>query len=67
MSEVIAAVTYSRPSITDQEQSIDRQREQVERYAAARAYRVAGEYMDEGIAGDVFDVIVVDDSSRRSR
>jgi DNA invertase Pin-like site-specific DNA recombinase len=38
-----------------QEDSIDRQRDQVTRYAATRGYRLVAEYKDEGIAGDVFD------------
>jgi DNA invertase Pin-like site-specific DNA recombinase len=37
-----------------QEDSIDRQRGGVLPYAKARGYRVAGEYVDEGIAGDEF-------------
>jgi site-specific DNA recombinase len=46
---------YLRKSTDDQEQSIERQRGQVKAYAAARHYRVVKEYVDEGIAGDVFD------------
>lgn len=49
------AATYFRKSTDEQEQSIDRQRGQVATYAAARGYRVVQEYVDEGIAGDVFD------------
>src|SRR5262249_18855397 len=48
-------VAYYRKSTDEQEQSIDRQRAQVERYAAARGYRLLREYTDEGIAGDIFD------------
>jgi DNA invertase Pin-like site-specific DNA recombinase len=51
----LSAVTYLRKSTDEQKQSIGRQRDQVARYAAARGYRLAREYVDEGIAGDVFD------------
>jgi DNA invertase Pin-like site-specific DNA recombinase len=51
----LRAGTYLRKSTDKQEQSIDRQRGQVATYAAARGYRVVQEYVDEGIAGDVFD------------
>jgi site-specific DNA recombinase len=46
--------TYLRKSTDEQEQSIGRQRSQVAAYAAARRYRVVAEYVDEGVAGDVF-------------
>ena len=46
MSEPIPAVTYHRASTNEQEQSIERQRAQVEAYAAARGYRVVGAYED---------------------
>jgi site-specific DNA recombinase len=49
------AVTYLRKSTDEQEQSIGRQREQVAHYATSRGYQVIHEYVDEGIAGDVFD------------
>jgi DNA invertase Pin-like site-specific DNA recombinase len=49
------AGTYLRKSTDEQEQSIGRQRSQVATYAAARGYRVVQEYVDEGVAGDVFD------------
>jgi DNA invertase Pin-like site-specific DNA recombinase len=38
-----------------QEESIDRQRAAVAPYAARQGYEPAGEYADEGVAGDVFD------------
>jgi DNA invertase Pin-like site-specific DNA recombinase len=47
MSEPIPAVTYHRASTNEQEQSIERQRAQVEAYAAAHGYRVVGAYEDE--------------------
>jgi site-specific DNA recombinase len=46
---------YLRKSTDQQEQSIGRQRDAATRYAASRGYRVVAEYVDEGIAGDVFD------------
>jgi DNA invertase Pin-like site-specific DNA recombinase len=49
------ACLYLRKSTDEQEQSIGRQREQATAYATARGYRVVQEYVDEGIAGDVFD------------
>ena len=49
------AATYLRKSTDEQEQSIGRQRGQVAVYAAGRGYRIVQEYVDEGIAGDVFD------------
>jgi DNA invertase Pin-like site-specific DNA recombinase len=52
---LIPAVAYYRKSTDEQAQSIDRQRAQVEHYAAARGYRLVHEYKDEGIAGDIFD------------
>jgi DNA invertase Pin-like site-specific DNA recombinase len=41
-------------STAEQEDSIDRQRSQVLPHCERRGYRVAGEYCDEGIAGDEF-------------
>jgi DNA invertase Pin-like site-specific DNA recombinase len=49
------AAAYYRKSTDEQAQSIDRQRDQVTRYAAGRGYQLAAEFRDEGIAGDVFD------------
>jgi site-specific DNA recombinase len=46
---------YFRKSTDRQEDSIDRQRGGVLAYAQAHGYRMAGEYVDEGIAGDEFD------------
>jgi DNA invertase Pin-like site-specific DNA recombinase len=51
----IRAALYLRKSTDEQEQSIDRQRDAVTRYAAGRGYHLTHEYVDEGIAGDVFD------------
>jgi site-specific DNA recombinase len=51
----IRAGLYYRKSTDDQKDSIDRQRNGVTRYAAGKGYESAGEYVDEGIAGDVFD------------
>jgi DNA invertase Pin-like site-specific DNA recombinase len=48
------AALYFRMSTDRQEDSIDRQRGGVLPYAKARGYRLAGEYVDEGIAGDEF-------------
>jgi DNA invertase Pin-like site-specific DNA recombinase len=50
------AAHYYRKSTDRQEDSIDRQRDAVAAYARRRGYEPAGEpYVDEGIAGDVFD------------
>src|SRR5947199_56221 len=48
----ISAVAYYRMSTDKQEDSIDRQRSQVELYAERRGYKIIREYRDEGIAGD---------------
>jgi DNA invertase Pin-like site-specific DNA recombinase len=48
------AAFYFRKSTDRQEDSIDRQRSGVLAYANTRGYRPAGEYQDEGIAGDEF-------------
>lgn len=48
----VAAVAYYRMSTDRQEDSIDRQRSQVELYAARHGYRIIEDYADEGIAGD---------------
>jgi site-specific DNA recombinase len=55
MSEPISAVAYYRMSDDDQANSIPRQREQVEPYAAREGYRLLSSYEDEGIPGDEFD------------
>jgi DNA invertase Pin-like site-specific DNA recombinase len=52
---VLRACAYYRKSTDDQANSIDRQRNEVVHYTAARGYRLVAEYKDEGIAGDVFD------------
>jgi DNA invertase Pin-like site-specific DNA recombinase len=46
------AVAYYRMSTDRQEDSIDRQRAQVEAYAARQGYVIVRDYIDEGIAGD---------------
>src|SRR5262245_26313645 len=51
-AEMVSAVAYYRMSTDKQEDSIERQRSQVEPYAARHGYRVVREYIDEGIAGD---------------
>src|SRR5579871_5867157 len=52
MSEPIRAVAYYRMSTDKQEDSIDRQRSQVEPYAPKHGYTILRDYMDEGIGGD---------------
>jgi DNA invertase Pin-like site-specific DNA recombinase len=51
----LRACAYYRKSTDEQEQSIDRQRDQVTRYAAGRGYRIVADFTDEGISGDEFD------------
>jgi DNA invertase Pin-like site-specific DNA recombinase len=51
----LRACAYYRKSTDEQEQSIDRQRDQVTRYATGRGYRIVAEFKDEGISGDEFD------------
>lgn len=46
------AVAYLRKSTDMQAVSIDRQRKQVQEYAAKHGYTITEEYIDEGIAGD---------------
>jgi DNA invertase Pin-like site-specific DNA recombinase len=46
------AGTYYRMSDDKQENSIERQRSQVEPYALKKGYRIVCEYIDEGIPGD---------------
>jgi DNA invertase Pin-like site-specific DNA recombinase len=56
MSAVPRAAAYLRKSTHRQEDSIERQREAVLTYAKHRGYELTGApYIDEGIAGDVFD------------
>jgi site-specific DNA recombinase len=52
MSAPVRAVAYYRMSDDRQENSIERQRSQVEPYAARHGYAVVRDYTDEGIAGD---------------
>jgi site-specific DNA recombinase len=51
----VRAVAYYRMSTDKQEDSIDRQRSQVEPHAARHGYVIVRDYVDEGIAGDEFD------------
>jgi DNA invertase Pin-like site-specific DNA recombinase len=48
----IDAAAYYRMSDDRQENSIERQRSQVEPYASRKRYRIVREYIDEGISGD---------------
>ncbi len=50
----IKAASYFRMSTDKQEDSIERQRSQVEPYARKQGYELVAEYVDEGIAGDEF-------------
>jgi DNA invertase Pin-like site-specific DNA recombinase len=47
----VRAACYFRMSRDDQENSIERQRGQVYPYVARKAYHIAREYKDEGVAG----------------
>ena len=47
-----AVAVYYRMSTNQQEDSIERQRSQVEPYCQAHGYTIVREYKDEGIAGD---------------
>jgi len=49
---IINAVAYYRMSTDKQEDSIARQRSQLEPYAERNGYRILRDYIDEGIAGD---------------
>ncbi len=51
----LRAAFYFRMSTDRQEDSVERQRAGVAPYAARQGYQHAGDYVDEGIAGDVFD------------
>jgi DNA invertase Pin-like site-specific DNA recombinase len=51
-SSPVHAVAYYRMSTDRQEDSIERQKSQVEAYAARQGYQIIREYTDEGIAGD---------------
>jgi DNA invertase Pin-like site-specific DNA recombinase len=53
MPTPIPAAAYYRFSDDRQENSIARQRSQVEPYAAKHGYQIVREYTDEGISGDV--------------
>jgi DNA invertase Pin-like site-specific DNA recombinase len=48
----VRAAAYYRMSTLRQEDSIDRQRSQVEPYAEKHDYQIVREYIDEGVAGD---------------
>jgi len=48
----VVTVAYLRMSDLRQENSIDRQRSQIEAYAAKNGYTISREYIDEGISGD---------------
>jgi DNA invertase Pin-like site-specific DNA recombinase len=52
MPTPVRAVAYYRMSTLRQEDSIERQRSQVEPFAAHNGYTIIAEYKDEGIAGD---------------
>jgi site-specific DNA recombinase len=45
-------VAYLRRSTSKQEKSLDDQRTEIERYAAANGYRIVRWYQDDGISGD---------------
>ena len=51
-SELISAVGYLRRSTSRQEKSLDDQRSEIERYAAANGYQIVRWYQDDGISGD---------------
>jgi site-specific DNA recombinase len=51
MSQRIRAAAYYRMSDDKQENSIDRQKSQVEPYSARRGYEIVRVYIDEGISG----------------
>jgi DNA invertase Pin-like site-specific DNA recombinase len=46
------AVAYLRRSTSRQEKSLEDQRTEIERYAAAHGYRILRWYLDDGISGD---------------
>jgi site-specific DNA recombinase len=48
----IPAVAYLRRSTSRQEKSLEDQRSEIERYAAANGYRILRWYQDDGISGD---------------
>jgi site-specific DNA recombinase len=48
----IPTVAYLRRSTSKQEKSLDDQRSEIERYAAANGYRIVRWYQDDGISGD---------------
>jgi len=51
----IRVVLYLRMSSERQEDSIDRQQDELLRYATRLGYRILGEYRDEAISGDKTD------------
>ena len=48
----VPAVAYLRRSTSRQEKSLDDQRTEIERYAAANGYRILRWFQDDGISGD---------------
>lgn len=54
-SGLIPAVGYLRRSTSKQEKSLDDQRAEIERYAAAHGYRIVAWFIDDGISGDATD------------
>jgi DNA invertase Pin-like site-specific DNA recombinase len=48
---IVRAASYLRMSSDKQEDSIERQREQIAGYCAPRGIEIVGEYIDEGIPG----------------
>lgn len=48
----VTAAAYLRRSTSRQEKSLDDQRKEVERYAAANNYRITQWFQDDGISGD---------------
>ena len=52
---LIPAAGYLRRSTSKQEKSLDDQRAEIERYAAAHGYRIVAWFIDDGISGDATD------------
>jgi site-specific DNA recombinase len=50
--QLIPAVAYLRRSTSRQEKSLEDQRTEIERYAAANGYRILRWFQDDGISGD---------------
>src|SRR4051794_34272296 len=49
---LILAVAYYRMSSDKQDKSIDEQKTEVRKWAAANGYKIVAEYIEEGIGGD---------------